>query len=58
MAKRRFQTTCRLRMCISLDVAQRARRHDFSTVNSSTRTKIDDVIGAPHRFLIMLDNNQ
>src|SRR6266542_1336935 len=58
MPKWYFQAACRLRIWVPFHVAQRAGRHDLPAVNSSTRTKIDDVIGAPHRFLIMLDNNQ
>jgi hypothetical protein len=45
-------------MYIPFHVAQRAARYDFSAVNSCTRTKIDDVIGPPHRFLIVLDNDE
>src|SRR5437763_15619115 len=58
MLKWYFQATRGLGILIPLHLAQRATRHDFSAVNSCTRSKIDDVIGSPHGFLIVLDNNE
>ena len=40
------------------DVTQRSARHDFATVNSRARAEIDDVIGAAHRFFVVLDDDQ
>ena len=58
MLKWYFQATPCFGILIPFHVAQRAARHDFSAVNSCARSKIDDVIGSPHGFLIVLDNNE
>jgi hypothetical protein len=57
MPKWYFQAACRLGICIAFHVEQRAGCDDLSSVNSGARSKINDVIGASHRFLIMLDDN-
>src|SRR5262245_206896 len=36
---------------------QRSRRNDLSAVDSRARAEINDVIRAPHRFLVVLDNH-
>ena len=41
----------------ALDLGQRSRRHHFAAVNSRARAKIDNVICAPHRFFIVLDDD-
>jgi len=33
-------------------------RHDFATVHARTRAKIDNVIRAAHRFLVVLDDDE
>ena len=40
------------------DVAQCSDRDDFPAVNTGARAKIDNVIGAPHRFLVVLDHHE
>jgi hypothetical protein len=47
-----------LRIFRALDVPQCSRRDDFAAVNSRARAKIDNVIGAPHRFVVMLDDHE
>ena len=58
MTKRRLQTTPGLGILRALDVAQRSGRHDFAAVNSGARAKIDNVIRAPHRFFVVLDDDE
>jgi hypothetical protein len=58
MPKRYFQAARCFGIWIFFHVEQLAGRHDLSSMNSSARTKIDNVVGTPHRFLVMLDNNQ
>ena len=58
MAKRRFQAPGGFGIRIYLDGAQRSTRHDLAAVKSGARPKIDNVIGTPHCFLVVLDNYQ
>src|SRR4051794_952234 len=58
MTQWRFQTPRGLGIWIFRNIAQRSARHDLASVNSSARSEIDDVIGAPHRFFIVLHHYQ
>ena len=58
MAKRSLQTSARLGKLGALDVAQRSGGDDFPAMSSSARAKIDNVISAAHRFVIVLDNDE
>ena len=58
MAKWRVEATSGLGVWIPLDVAQRASRHHFAAVDSRARPKIDNVIGVPHCFFVVLDHDQ
>ena len=58
MAKWRVEATSGLGVWIPLDVAQRASRHHFAAVDSRARPKIDNVIGVPHCFVVVLDHDQ
>ena len=57
MAQRRLQAAGGLGIWILLDVAQRSRGHHLTTMNSRARPKINDMIGSPHCFFVVLDNN-
>src|SRR3989440_12804727 len=39
-------------------IGGRALGHDFATMFPGSRTNIDDVVGRPHRVLVVLDNEQ
>ena len=58
MTKRRLETAPGLGIFRVLDLAQRSGRDHFAAVNSRARAKIDNVIRAPHRFLIVLDDDE
>ena len=58
MTKRILQTTTGLGIFRTFDVAQRSSGDDFAAMNSGAWAKIDNVIGAPHRFLIVLDDHE
>jgi hypothetical protein len=58
MAKRSFQTSPSFGILGPLDVAQCSGDNDFTAVDPGTRSEINDVIGAPHRLLIVLNHNE
>ena len=58
MTKRCFQTTSRLGVFRALDVAQGSLRDDFPAMRACARAKIDNMVSAPHRLVIVLDNDQ
>src|SRR5207249_1101478 len=58
VTKRCLQTTSGLRTLRTLDVAQRSGGDDFAAMDSSARAEINNVIGAPHRFLVVLDDDE
>src|ERR1700730_16398525 len=58
MAKRRFQTATGLRILRALDVEQRSGCDHFAAMNSSAWAKVDNVVGPPHRFVVVLDDDE
>src|SRR5215813_6737128 len=58
MTERRFQATRGFGIWIFLDIAQRSARDHLATMNSSAWPEINDVIGAPYRFFVVLDHQQ
>jgi hypothetical protein len=58
MTRLRFQATRGFGIWIFLDIASVPLTHHLATVNSRARPEIDDVIGAPHRFFVVLDHDQ
>ena len=58
MTKRCPQAASCLGVCVSLDILQRSGCHYLAAVDPGARAEIDDVIGAPHRFFIVLDNHE
>src|SRR5205085_3835805 len=58
MTKRIFQTTTSLGNLRTFDVAQRSSGDDFAAMNSGARSKINNVISAPHRFFVVLDDHE
>ena len=40
-----------------LDLGSCSHRHDFPTPNSWSRSKVNEMIGCPHRLFIVLHNN-
>ena len=58
VTKRILQTTTGLGIFRTFDVAQRSSGDDFAAMNSGAWAKIDNVIGAPHCFLIVLDDHE
>src|SRR4029077_6211859 len=58
MTKRRLQITPSLGISCMLDVAQCSLHDYFAAVHARAWAKIDNVIGAPHRFLVVLDDDE
>ena len=58
MAERIFQAAAGLGAAVLLDIRQRSLDHDFSAVNARARSQIDNVIGAAHRFFVVLDDHE
>ena len=58
MTQRILQAAPRLGRPVLLDVAQRPLHHNFAAMHSRARPEIDDVIGAAHRFFVMLDDHE
>ena len=58
MAERRSQATSGLGILVRLDLRERSLHHDFAAVHSRARAEIDDVIGAAHRFFVVLDDDE
>ena len=58
MTQRRAEATGGLGIRILLDVAQRASGHHFAAMDTRARSEINDVIGVPHCFVIVLDHDQ
>src|SRR5690349_14402047 len=58
MTKRSLQTPPGFGIFRALDVAKSSGRDHFAAVNARARAKIDNVIGAPHRFVVVLDDDE
>ena len=58
MTKRRVEAAGGFGIRILLDVAQSPSDYDFAAVDSSSRPKIDNVIGVPHCFVVVLDHDK
>src|ERR1700736_5039694 len=58
MTQRGLQTASGLGVFGALDFLQRPRGNDFTAMNAGARTEIDDVIRPPHRFIVVLDDDQ
>jgi hypothetical protein len=58
MTQRRFQTTSRFGVFRTLNIAQGSLDDDFPAMGACARAKIDNVVGAPHCLVIVLDNNE
>src|SRR4051812_40630880 len=58
MAERIREATAGFRAAVLLDVGQRPLDDDLATVQTGPGPEIDDVIGAPHRFFVVLDNHE
>ena len=54
----RSQTAAGLRILRLLDFTQRSLRDDFAAVHAGARAEIDNMIGAPHRFFVVLDDDE
>src|SRR5258708_7730032 len=58
MTKRRLQITPSLGISCTLDLAQRSLHDHFAAVHARAWAKIDNVIGAPHCCLVVLDDDE
>ena len=58
MPKGGLQTTSRLGVFRALDIPQGSLDDDFPAMHACARAKIDNVVGAPHRLVIVLDNDE
>ena len=58
MAERRFEAASRFRICRALDLGDCAAGDHFAAVDSGPRAQIDNVIGASHRLLVVLDDDE
>src|ERR1044071_4532178 len=58
MAERILQATPGLRSAVLLDISERALDDDFAAMDTGAGAEIDNVIGAPHCFLIVLDDHE
>ncbi len=58
MAKWRFEAACSLGIRIRFDIAQGSTDYDFAAVDSGAWPKINNVVGVPHCFVIVLDNDE
>src|SRR6476660_3728928 len=58
MAERVLQAAAGLRATVPLNISEGSLDDDFAAVNSRAWPEIDDVIGPPHRFFIVLDDHE
>ena len=56
--QRRFQTATGLGILRTFEIAQRSGCDDFAAMTSRAGAEIDNVIGASHRFLVVLDDHE
>ena len=58
VTKRRSQTSAGLGELGAFDIAQRSGGNDLPAMRSRARAKINNVISTPHRFVIVLDDDE